>query len=393
MRSGNFLFNHKLALVLWFGLPIGDLTYSLIFHPKINNFLVFKSVFYHAIQAKNLYVPYPLEHGDVNLYGPVFSIVIAPFALLPTYAGLFFWVLFNTGILYFAILKLPVQHSWKTAILILSSNEMLNNSSWLQSNPFIAACIILGFVFSREQKNAPALFFILLASFIKLYGIVCLVFFVFNNRKLSFLAWGIFWSLLFFVLPFIIANPAFIVQSYFDWYHAIIQKDLKNINPAIQNDFQDISVMGMIRRIFHWPAFKTIWVLVPAAILFLFQFWFKQQLQDLRFQLYTLCLAGIGVVIFSTSSESPTYLIAFPLVCLWFLMQESSRFTNIIFVFALLLTSFSYSDLLTPYFRTYVARPYALKALPCCFIWCLTLYQVYTKKYLTLNLNRQRSTN
>jgi Glycosyltransferase family 87 len=393
IRSGNFLFDRKLALVLWFGLPVADLFYSLLFHPKINNFLVFKQVYYHAIAARNLYASYPLEYGDVNLYGPVFSLVIAPFALLPTYGGLFLWVLFNAGILYFAILKLPVQQGWKTAILILSSNEMLNNSSWLQSNPFIAACIILGFVYSRQGKNAPALFFILLASFIKLYGIVGLIFFIFSPRKLSFVSWAITWSIVFFVLPFIIANPAFIVHSYFDWYQAIVHKDLKNVNMAIQNDFQDISAMGLIRRIFNWPAFKTIWMLVPASIFFLFQFRFKQHLQDLRFQLYTLCLAGIGVVIFSTSSESPTYIIAFPLVCLWFLMQEPSRFTNTVFVTAILLTCYSYSDLFTPYFRIYLARPYAIKALPCCFIWCLMLYQVYTKKYLTMNLNRRRLTN
>lgn len=391
--SGDFLYNHKLAATLWFGLPVVDLVYSLLFHPKINNFIIYKSVFYHTIKEKNLYLPYPLEYGDVNLYGPFFSIVIAPFAILPTYMGLFFWILFNVAILYFAILKLPIQHNWKAAILIFSSNEMLNNTSWLQSNPLIAACIILGFVYSNKEKNLWALFFIFLGAFIKIYAIIGLVFFVFNKQKWTFIKWTIIWPVVFFVLPFTLAGPDFIIQSYADWYQAIINKDLKNTSLNIKNDFQDISVMGMVRRIFNWPTFKTVWALAPAFILFIWQYRFTRQLDDLRFQLYMLCSVCIAVVIFSTSSESPTYLIAFPLVCLWFLMQEPSKIMNTIFIFALTLTCYSYSDIFTPYFREYVVRPYSLKALPCFLVWCIILYQVYTKQYLVLNLSRERINN
>jgi hypothetical protein len=388
--SGDFLYNHKLAATLWFGLPIADLIYSLMFHPKINNYILYKNVFYHALAEKNLYLPYPMEYGDVNLYGPLFSMVIAPFALLPTYAGLILWVLFNAGISYFAILKLPIQHGWKAAILILSSNEMLNNSSWLQSNPLIAACIILGFVYAYKEKNAWALFFILLGTFIKVYAVVGLIFFIFNRKKWNFVKWGITWSIVFFVLPFLISSPAFIVHSYGDWYQAIVNKDLKNINLSINNNFQDISVMGMIRRVFNWPAFKTWWVLLPAVVMFVWQFRSVKHWYDLRFKLYMLCSVCIAVVIFSTSSESPTYLIAFPMVCLWFLMQQPSRMATAVFIFSLVLTCFSYSDIFTPYFREYVVRPYSLKALPCFLVWCILLYQVYTKQYLSVNLSRQR---
>ena len=101
--SGDFLYNHKLALTLWFGLPLFDLLFNLFRNPRINNYIIYKHVFYHAIQQRNLYAYYPLEYGDVNLYGPIFSIVIAPFALLPTYAGLILWTLFNTSILKYRI--------------------------------------------------------------------------------------------------------------------------------------------------------------------------------------------------------------------------------------------------------------------------------------------------
>ena len=95
--SGDFLYNHTLALILWFGLPVFDIVHTLCRHSKINNFIIYKSVFYHLIEQKNLYALYPLEYSDVNLYGPIFSIVIAPFALVPDYVHMFYGVYLMPG--------------------------------------------------------------------------------------------------------------------------------------------------------------------------------------------------------------------------------------------------------------------------------------------------------
>ncbi|MEO9211511.1 MAG: hypothetical protein ABI208_10455, partial [Ginsengibacter sp.] len=87
--------------------------------------------------------------------------------------------------------------------------------------------------------------------------------------------------------------------------------------------------------------------------------------------------------------ESPTYIIAFPAVCLWFVLQNPSKLNNGIFIFALLLTGFGYSDIFTPYVRTHLVRPYSLKALPCTIIWFILIVQIYSKQYLKIDLNRK----
>ena len=47
-----------------------------------NNFLIFRGVFWHTIQKLSLYDFYPTEYNDHNHYGPIFSLVIAPFAVV-----------------------------------------------------------------------------------------------------------------------------------------------------------------------------------------------------------------------------------------------------------------------------------------------------------------------
>lgn len=388
--SGDFLFNRKLALILWFGLSL----LAIVTHGRsINNYIIFKHVYWHIIEGKNLYLFYPREYGDVNLYGPVFSLLIAPFALLPDWLGSSLWVMFNASFLLFAIWQLPIQPKWKIFVILLCSHEMMNDAAWYQSNPFIAGCIILGFVYTHRGKDFWALFFILLTTFIKIYGVVGFAFFLFSKHKGKYIVFTIIWALIFFILPLTITNWDFLIQCYHDWAAALTEKAAKNIRTDISNDFQDISVMGMIRRIFHYPQLKNIFIYIPAVILFASQYWHIKYYKDLRYRLYLLCSVMIFTVIFSTGSESPTYIIAFPAMCIWFLMQNPSPKWNLFFIFVVILTTFSYSDLLTPYVRIHIVRPYSLKALPGFITWLILVYQIATAQFLKLDLNRNRIMN
>lgn len=48
---------------------------------KFNNFLIYKFTFWHAIDGKSIFENFG-DHGDVNHYGPIFSLIIMPFALV-----------------------------------------------------------------------------------------------------------------------------------------------------------------------------------------------------------------------------------------------------------------------------------------------------------------------
>ncbi|MBE7173244.1 MAG: DUF2029 domain-containing protein [Williamsia sp.] len=379
--SGRFLRDRKFVALLWFGLPLFAVLQAVVLH-RINTYIIYKWVYFHTVQQVNLYLPYPQEYGDVNLYGPLFSLVIAPFALLPDWLGVTCWVLASAALLWYAISKLPFSHNNKTILLLLCAHELMYTSAWVQTNALICACMILGFAFVNEQKEGRALFFIMAAGFIKIYGLTALVFFLFSKRPLRFIGWGAIWSVVFFFAPLLITSPSFLIQSYGDWYEGLRIKAAKNVHFDPKNFYQDVSVMGMIRRIFNYYRLQDSWILVPAFLLFVSQFLRYKSFSDLRFRLYLLCSVLMGTIIFSSGAEASTYIIALPGICIWYLLQPKTRLTNIFFILVFVLTTFSHSDLITHWFREHVVHRYSLKALPPLVIWITILVQIYKKQFL-----------
>lgn len=385
--TGKFLFDKKLATFLWFGLSIVTIIQNLLdIEHRINIYKIFRFSYTHIHSFQNLYLQYPTQHDDVFLYGPTFTAFIAPFALLPDWLGVILWVLFNVSILFFAIRQLPIKQAYQNAILILASHEMMNASSWLQYNAVIAACIILGFTFIQKGKDHWALLFIVFATITKIYGIVAFSFFFFSKNKVKFILWSILWSGVLFIIPILVTSYSFLLQSYQDWFNALIYKSHKNtIGIANNYYFQDISVTGLIRRNINPNFTEDKFVLATAALLFLSKLTRYKYFQDIRYQLYFLCSVLLFVVIFSTGAESPTYIIAFPACCLWFVLQPPSKMVNAFFVFCLIVTSFSYSDLLTKYSREF-SMQHSLKALPSFILWLIIIYQIFTKQFLKIDL-------
>src|SRR5580765_8799115 len=132
--TGRFLFDKRIAIIIWFGLALAGVLQAFA-ENGLNNYFIYKQVFFHSLHQKDLYQPYPSEYDDVNLYGPFFGLVIAPFALLPGKIGPVCWVLANAGFLFWAISKLPLENKWKALLLILCSHELMISSASLQTNP------------------------------------------------------------------------------------------------------------------------------------------------------------------------------------------------------------------------------------------------------------------
>jgi hypothetical protein len=367
-----FLLDRRFVALCWFAVTLA-VPFKHVFLTSIhNNYLIFKHTFYHTILQQSLYSHCPY-HYDTNHYGPIFGLLFAPFALLPDQIGCLLWVCCISLSLFLAIYHLPIDWKYKAIIYYITLNEMFTSLISMQTNAFIAALIIASFIAIRKEKDCWAACFIALGLFIKLYSVVGLCFFFFSRHKLKFIGYLIGWSVVFFVLPMLISSPSFIIQSYGDWYQSLVAKNMEN---AVSS-YQDISVTGMMRRISGNRDFSNLIVLIPALIIFALQYIRVKLYNDFRYQLALLASTLLFVVLFSSGSESPTYIIAMTGVAIWFVLQQSPyrKYVIALLVFALLLTSFSPTDLMPKAGRIFV-REYSLKALPCLLVWLVLVYQV-----------------
>lgn len=369
-------------IFLWFLLPAIAVLLELSRH-SINNYLIFKYVFVNTWEQKNLYTAYPEFYNDTNHYGPLFSVIIAPFAILPDWLGVILWSMVNAAFLFFALqrLKLP-EKAFKT-ILLVGAIELMSSTHHVQFNPMVASWLIFSYIFVEEEKDIWATLFIAAGFLCKLYGIAGLTFFLFSKHKLKFIGWFAIWLAVLFCLPMLFSSPAFIVQSYIDWIHSLQLKDSQNAIQSVTFGQQDISVIGIIRRVSQSSHISDGMVLVPAMILYCIPLFKVSAFKNPEFQIRYLALALISIVIFSSSAESVTYIIAISGVLIWFTIQDPVKnWMIILMIFVFIVSIISPTDLCPRPLKS-VIRAYALKALPCFIVWLRLLYEVQFNKYST----------
>ena len=370
------LFNRDAPIgVVW---AVAAIAAALLKFPN-NNFTIFRHVFWHVWEGLPLYVPYPEVYHDVNLYGPVFSCVVAPFAVCPPLMGLVLWLLTMAGLLFVAVRKLPIERRGRIFIAWFCANELFTALSMAQFNVAIAALLILAFVLIEEGHEGWAALMIAVGTFVKLYGIVGLAFFFFVRRKGRFLGALAGWSVVLFLLPMMLSSPEYIVGQYGAWAEALTVKNDANLFALRQN----ISLLGMVRKISGRADYSDLWLIVPGLILFALPYLRLEQYRHRAFRLMFLASVMLFVVLFSTGSESSGYIIALTGVAIWYVgvPWRRSRWDLALLIFALLLTSFSPSDLFPRRIYHHYIIPYALKALPCVMVWLKLMREMMTRDY------------
>jgi len=370
-----FVFSLFIALALFTGIK----QYA---KGSFNNYKIFKYTYFHTVNQTSLYDAYPKEYNDVNHYGPVFSIIIAPFAVLPDPIGTSLWNIANVLILCIGFYSLPLPLKSRSLIALICAHEAFGAMLSFQFNIALTGFILLSFSYIVKQKEVKSALIIALGTLIKLYGIVGLAFFFFSKRKLTFILGGLASLALLFVLPISLSSPQFIVDTYKEWYSCLIEKNTLNTSLT---SMQDISLMGIVRRVSGNPLIPNTPFLMAGFLLFALPYIRVKQYQYIGYRLMLLASVLIFTVIFSSGSESPTYIIAFAGVAIWFVVQPSPKKNWMIalFVFAIILTTLSPSDLFPKYIRIHYVWKYSLKALPCVLIWFAIIYQLLTVDFKT----------
>lgn len=377
---------------------------AVVKHAARNNFLIFKYVFWHVWNGTGLYIPYPEEYKDVNHYGPLFSLVIAPYAVQPIeWIGMLMWHVSLAMFLYFAIRQLYPQRQPagvsdnRGAVMIywFCAHELLTALFMSQFNVATCAMIILTYVAVQKERDGLAAFWIVVGTMVKLYGIVGLAFFFFSRHKVRFVVWTVVWTAVLFCLPMLISSPQYICEQYREWMICLAGKSDDNLLTIMQN----VSLLGIVRKTMYVLSggyvvdgvlvggtplnYSDLWLIIPGMALMATGYFRVGQWGNEMFRRTVLAGVLMFVCLFSDGTESSGYIIALTGCCVWYVSApwQRSRWDVALMVFAFILTSLSPSDLFPAYIRREYVHPLALKALPVALIWLKLCYELIRKDY------------
>ncbi len=396
-----FLTDNRTLFGVWFlvGLLAGLTKLNPVRH---NNYDIFCGVFRHLIDGLNLYAAYPAEYHDINHYGPVFSLIIAPFAMMPLWLGMTLWCVALAMFLYWAVRQPQFSRAQQIFIIWFCAHELLTALFMQQFNVAIAAIIVFSYVLVEREQEPWAALLIMIGTLVKIYGIVGLAFWLFSKHKGKFILWLIIWAAVLFVAPMAISSPAYIVDQYQEWFYNILAKNDANLF----SDMQNISLLGFVRKtayactfgmtalrsvinhvtlpIDSWcTRYSDLWIILPGMLLFAAPLLRLKQWQNTYFRQALLASVLMFVCLFSTGTESNGYIIALVGVVLWYTACPWKRngWDIALLVFVFILTSMSPSDLFPRYIRTEFVRPLALKALPVIIVWLQLIGEMILRDY------------
>ncbi len=145
----------------------------------------------------------------------------------------------------------------------------------------------------------------------------------------------------------------------------------------------DWCLMGAVRRLFqdstipNWP-----FLLGGAAVFGAALLRFKQY-ASLKFQLQIMCSLLLMVVVFSTASEHPTFIIATAGAVIYMMMQEKpfTPFNIVMLVLLLVVTGLGPSDAFPKPARHWM-QLYAIKAYAPIIIWFKIAWELLFKDFI-----------
>jgi len=330
-------------------------------YTNYNNYVIFKYSFFHLVSGKDIYQLFPADHWDLYKYSPSFSLCFGLLAWLPDPAGLLLWNGINAFFLLAAIRMLPgLDDQKKSWILLFCLPELLTSIQNSQSNGLMAGLIIMALALAERSKYFLSALCIVFSVYIKIFGIVAFVFYLFYKGKPRLIAYSLFWTALMALLPLLVVDIHQLGFLYRSWQHLLMDDRSASIG---------LSVMGLLDNWAHLDVPKN-WVTLAGMLLFCIPLIHIRKYKDRTFRMLMLASVLIWIVIFNHKAESPTFIIAMAGIGIWYFSQPVSRVNLVLLILAFLLVSISISDLVPSFIRDSFVTRYAIKAVMPVVIWC-----------------------
>jgi len=324
------------------------------YHTAYNNYLIFKQSFTHLLSQSPLYTYYPAEYGDLYKYSPTFALLMAPFSVLPDWAGLTLWNLLNSLSLLYVLYKLlEYKRSSFLFINVFILLELLTSLHNAQSNALVTALIIC-FVYENRKGNTwLAAFCLALSVYIKIFGGLAILLVFFSPRPWKTLLAFSSCMLILLIMPVLLTSPEYILEQYKAWLQ-LLRTDFPH-----ENNLSLYSVLGSLGI----PPFPSIYLSFSGLILLIFivlgGLYRQGKASNIIYLIVSLLL--MWMVLFNHKSESPTYIIAIVGIGMLYILSDRSLIPKIILIQSFICISLSSTDLFPIHFRMQYLYPAQVK--------------------------------
>ena len=381
-RITKLLSNKRILIILYVLLALGASIQSLtsgtktfyeggIEYNKYNNYTIFEKSFDHLKNNQDLYVFYPNDYWDLYKYTPTFSVFFGIFSILPDWIGLTLWNLLNVLILLIAIYYLPhLNNTEKGLVLLVLSIELMTSIQNSQSNALMAGLLVLSFGLLENKNYFLASLLIVFSVYIKLFGLMGFVLFLFYPKKWKLILYSFIWAVLLFIIPLLFVD--------YKQYITLLQSFLNLLTNDHSSSF-GYSVMGFLNIWFNVEMNKNI-IVLSGLIIFIVPLISFSKYKEYLFRYLTLTSILIWVVVFNHKAESPTFIIAMTGVTLWFIGSEKNILNIVLLAFAIIITSLSTTDIFPRFLQEEFIKPYRIKVIPCIIIWLKIIYDMIVIK-------------
>ncbi|MBA3828383.1 MAG: DUF2029 domain-containing protein [Taibaiella sp.] len=335
-------------------------------YTQYNNYVVFKRSYFHLLNGEDLYTIYPEEQWDLYKYSPSFPVFMLPFAYLPDVVGLALWNILNALVLFFAIRMLPVSDRARNGMLWFVLLELLTSLQSAQSNALLAGLIIMAYALLHKRKIGMAVLMLVLATIIKPYGAIGFCMFLFYPGKGKAILYSILWGAVVLALPLVLTTITQLTAQYHSWAQLIA---------ADKSSSYGLSVMGWLHS---WFGLSNInmYVMMAGILLFLLVLSRIGLYKNTTYQLYTLALMLMWIIIFNYKAESPTFIIAIAGAAIWYFPQAKATWRTVMIITVFIGSCLTPTDIFPPYVRQHLFNPYVVKAIPCIVLWFVIFIEV-----------------
>jgi hypothetical protein len=330
-----------------------------------NNLSIFRSASLNLFAGRDLYAAHPEQHFDFYKYSPTFALLFAPLAYLPFALAFLCWSLLNGLLLWYALDRLLPEREATVALALLYL-EVLLALQYGQSNALVAALMILAFVAFEGRRQVGAAVSITGGAAVKLFPLAALSLAVFHPRRLRFAAVFIAVFAAAVALPLVAIPVGDLLAQYRSW-HAIEAKDALRRGYSLMHYTH--AWLGV-----DWPNWPQ--QAAGTALLLLALGLRPDRWANSAFRRLFLCSLLVYSVLFNHASESPSFVVAYAGIVIWYVSSPPSRLRTAIMALTLLVMVVHDVDVVPRWVKYEIFVPYRIKGIPCLVAWFVMQWEL-----------------